>query len=304
MSHFRILMCCVALLSSICGCASQSAPDTRAGDEQLIRDMETMASEAVTARDLGHLVSLYADNASLFYADHPIVAGKDAIRETWKAIFARPGFAMGIELLKVEISRNGDLAFAHGAYTMTMNGATGRPVTDKGEYAVVYKRQADGKWKIVADNGNSDFRAHSLPKSPDRRQQPPSPAAPLIGLASLFSSLWFLFGMPVVLAVFAWKYFKSRKLSTGLLVSAVMLTVFFAVAVLLWRHFATNYWNLSFLIALDAAVDAARYGHPVEHTAEVLLANLLIFSTLSSAAAGAMTGGVRHLWSRHRRPAV
>ena len=304
MSHFRILMCSVALLSLICGCANQSAPDNRSEDERLIRDMETMASEAVAARDLGRLISLYAEDASLFYADHPMVAGKDAIQETWMAIFARPGFAMSIEPLKVEISNSGDLAFTHGAYTMTMKGATGKAVADKGEYAVVYKRQPDGKWKIVADNGNSDLRAHSLPKSPDSRQQPLSPAAPLIGLASLFSSLGFLFGMPMVLAVFAWKYFKSRKLSTGLLISAVMLAVFFAVAALLWRHFATHYWNLSFLTALDAAVDAARYGHPVEHTAEVLLANLLIFSTLSSAAVGAMTGGVRYLWTRHRRPAM
>lgn len=304
MSHFRILMCCVALLSSICGCAKQSAPDNRAEDERLIRDMEIEASEAVTARDLGHLVSLYADDASLFYADNPMVAGKDAIRETWKAILARPGFAMSTELLKVEISSSGDLAFTHGAYTMIMNGATGNPVTDKGEYAVVYKKRPDGKWKIVADNGNSDLRAHSLPKSPDRRQQPPSSIAPLIGLACFFSGLWFLFGMPVVLAVFAWKYFQSRKLPTGFLVSVVMLIVFFAIAALLWRHFATHYWNLSFLTALHAAGDAARYGHPVEHTAEVLLANLLIISTLSAAAAGAITGGVRHLWIRHRHPAM
>ncbi len=61
MSHFRMPMCCVALLISICGCAKQSARNNRSEDERLIRDMEIEASEAVTARDLGHLVSLYAD---------------------------------------------------------------------------------------------------------------------------------------------------------------------------------------------------------------------------------------------------
>jgi ketosteroid isomerase-like protein len=250
------------------------------------------------------LVSLYADDAALFYADNPMVAGKDAIRETWKAIFAGPGFAMSTELLKVEISSSGDSVFAHGAYNTVMNGATSKPVTDEGEYAVVYKKNPDGKWKIVADNGNSDLRAHSLPKSPDRRQHPVSSLAPLLGLACLFSGLWFLFGMPLVLAVFARKCFQSHKLPTGFLVSVVMIIVFFASAVLLWRHFATHYWNLSFLTALQAAGDAARYGHPVEHTAEVLLVNLLIFSTLSAAAAGAITGAVRHLWVRRRSLAM
>ena len=79
-----------------------------------------------------------------------------------------------------------------------------------------------------------------------------------------------------------------------------MLIVFFAIAALLWRRFATHYWNLSFLTALHAAGDAARYGHPVEHTAEVLLVNLLIFSTLSAVAAGAISGAARHLWVRRR----
>jgi uncharacterized protein (TIGR02246 family) len=304
MIRLRVLICSVTILSTIGGCVSRSAPDTRAEDERLVRDMETKASAAINARDLGHLVSLYADDASLFYADSPMVAGKGAIRDTWKAILARPGFAMRTELLSVDIPTNGDLAFAHGSYTMVMEGATGRPVTDTGEYAVVYKRQPDRRWKIVADSGNSELRAHSLPKSPDRSQRPPSSIAPLIGLACVVSGLWFLVGMPVVVAVLAWKYSRRRELPRGFLVSVAMLIVFFAVATLLWRYLASHYWNLSFLTALHAAGDAARYGHPVEHTAEVLVANLLIVSTLSAAAAGAIAGGVRHLWVRCRRPTV
>jgi ketosteroid isomerase-like protein len=38
-----------------------------------------------------------------------------------------------------------------------MNDAGGKPVTDKGKYVVIYKRQPDGKWKIVLDTGNSDL---------------------------------------------------------------------------------------------------------------------------------------------------
>jgi len=262
--------------------------------------MERELSKALSGRDLGHLVSLYADDAALYYEDNPMVAGKDAIRETWKTILSKPGFSMSTEPQEVQVPGSGNLAFAHGAYTTTTNDATGKTVTDKGEYAVVYMKQPDGNWKIVADNGNSDLRAHSLPKFRDRRQKPPFQIASLIGLLCFMSGLWFLFGMPVVLSVFAWKYYQSRELPTGFLVSAVMLIAFLATAVLLWRHFATHYWNLSFQTARHAAVDAARYGHPVEHTAEVLLANLLIFSTLSAAAAGTITGSVRYLWHRRR----
>lgn len=125
--------------------------------------------------------------------------------------------------------------------------------------------------------------------------------AGLIGMACLLSGLWFLIGMPVVVAIYAYQCGRNRRLTTGLLVAAVMLMVFYVSATLLWREFAAHYWHQSFLTALDASGNAAKYGHPVEHTAEVLLVWLLIVSTLSAVAAGAVTGVVRHVWIRHRR---
>ncbi len=124
--------------------------------------------------------------------------------------------------------------------------------------------------------------------------------APLIGLACLLSGLWFLIGMPVVVGIYAYKFLRSRKLPTGLLVAAIMLLVFYASGTLLWRQFATHYWHQSFLTALDASGNAAKYGHPVEHAAEVLLVWLVTISTLSAAAAGAVTAAVRHVWIKHR----
>jgi ketosteroid isomerase-like protein len=265
--------------------------------------MEAVAAKALAAKDLGGLVALYADDAALFYADSPMVAGKDAIRVTWKSILDRPDSAMSTDLLEVEISDRGDLGFTRGFYSITMKDANGKPVTDAGEYAVVYKKLPDRKWRIIADNGSSDLRVHSLPKSPDRRRQPASPIAPLIGLASLFCGIGFLFGMPVVAAAYVWKYYRSRAVPTGLLVAIAMVLVFWTAATQLWRHFAAHYWNMSFMTALQAAGDAARYGHPVEHTAEVLVVNLLIFSTLLASAAGGITFAVRRLWLKHFRPA-
>jgi ketosteroid isomerase-like protein len=304
MSNFRILLCCAVLLCSFFGCKTQPPPADRAEDERAIRELETEASKAIADKDLDRLVSLYADGAALFYADSPMVAGKDAIRQTWKSIFARPGFAMSAGPLKVVASGSGGLGFSRGFYSMTTKDANGRPLTDTGEYVVVYKKLPDGRWKIIADSGSADLRVHSVPKSPDRRQQPASQIAPLIGLVSLLSGFGFLFGMPVIAAAFAWKCYRSRKLPRGLPVAIAMVLVFWLAATQLWRHFAAHYWNMSFMTALQAAGDAAQYGHPIEHTAEVLVVNLLIFSTLLAVAAGAITLAVQHLWTKRRRPAA
>jgi ketosteroid isomerase-like protein len=47
-----------------------------------------------------------------------------------------------------------------GTYSMTTSAPKGKkPVTDKGKYVTVFRKQADGTWKVVADVTNSDLPA-------------------------------------------------------------------------------------------------------------------------------------------------
>ena len=50
-----------------------------------------------------------------------------------------------------------DLAYVSGSYELTENDASGKPMTDKGKYLEVWKKQANGSWKCVADIFNSDL---------------------------------------------------------------------------------------------------------------------------------------------------
>ena len=304
MRRFRTLTCCILLLGCACGCATRSTAVSRAEDERAIRRIETEISEALAAKDLDRIVALYADGAAIFYEDRPMIGGKEAIHEIWKSLLVRPGFVMSAELQRVDISDRGDRAFTRGSYSLTVNDANGSPAASTGEYVLVYEKQSDGNWKIIAENGDAGLRIHSLPKSPDRRQQPASQIAPLIGLACLFSGIGFLFGMPVVAAAFAWNYYRSRKLPRGLLVVIFMLLVFWIAATQLWRYVTAHYWNMSFMTALQAAGDAARFGHLIEHTAEVLVVDIVIFSTLLAFAAGTITFAVQRLWMKYSRRAT
>jgi uncharacterized protein (TIGR02246 family) len=300
MRHLGLLMCCVALLTSICGCAQKSIPGNRAQDEGEIRRLEIEASKAIAARDLDKLVSLYAEDGALYDDRTPSIRGKNAIRAAWQTDFARPSLIMNTEPQNVEISSSGDLAWAHGDFAMTINNSWGKPATEKWQYALIYTKQPDGKWKIMADSANSLLRSHLFPRPP--KGTPAQAAlAPLLGLACFLSMLWFLFGMPVVALVAAWRFYRSRKLSAGLLVSAAMLIAFFLTALLVWRYFAAHEWNLPLAHAFHAATDTIRYGNPVEDTAEGVLMGLLVLSTFSAAAAGVITGVARWVWTRHRR---
>ena len=70
--------------------------------------------------------------------------------------FASPG-NMNSKTDKVEVSRGGDLGYASGTYEFTFNDAKGKPITDRGKYFTLWKKQSDGKWKAVVDMYNSDL---------------------------------------------------------------------------------------------------------------------------------------------------
>jgi ketosteroid isomerase-like protein len=300
MNRFPMLACCVVLLTSICGCATQSPPGGHAEGERMVSGLEAEFSKALVAKDLAGLISLYADDAALYDDRNPSIRGKAAIEEAWKTDFARPGLAMITRPRTVEVSGSGEMAWAHGMFAITTKNAGGKPVIDSWEYALVYMKQPDGRWGIMADSVHSGLRSHLLHRLP-KSSSPYAPLAPLIGLACFAGGIWFLFGMPVVCIVYAWRFYRNRKLSTGFLVSAVMLLVFFLAGALLWWDISAHYWNLPFMNALAAARDTARYGNPVEDTAESVLVTLIVVSTLSAAVAGVLTGILRWIWTRWTR---
>ena len=128
-------------------------------DEQAIRELETEAREAVAERDLERYVGFYAEDAALFWPGVPMVTGKAAIREFMKALLVAPQFSLRFDTARVEVSRDGQLAFSYGTNTVSFTGPSGSVLHDKGKYVSVYRREPDGLWKVVADIGNSDLPA-------------------------------------------------------------------------------------------------------------------------------------------------
>jgi ketosteroid isomerase-like protein len=155
----KIALVILAVLSALAtfSCGPQSAPDTRAADERAIRETDSAWSAAAGAKDLERTVAYYAPDAVSLPANAPIATDMGAIRKFWEQDFAMPGYALSWKTAKVEVSRGGDMGYAYGTYEFTFNDAKGKPMTDRGKYLTVWKKQADGKWKAVADMFNSDL---------------------------------------------------------------------------------------------------------------------------------------------------
>jgi uncharacterized protein (TIGR02246 family) len=152
----RLACCgCLALLVLTSACDRQ-APDTRAADEAAVRDQDAQWAKAAGANDLDATVAYYTDDASLLPPNAPIATGRQAIRAVWAALL-NPNATVTWQVNKADVARSGELAYVMGAYQLIPKNEQGKPLEDHGKLVEVWKKQADGKWKVVADIFNSDM---------------------------------------------------------------------------------------------------------------------------------------------------
>lgn len=150
----------LAVILAGCNQAAPPAPDTREADAQAIRDVETAWSASFATKDVDKIGVFWADDASVFMTDSPVLTGIAAIKAAMKPMAEDKNFSISFASTKVEVSKASDLGYTQGAYTMTMTGSkTKKVLTEKGKYVTVYKKQADGGWKAVADIFNADAPA-------------------------------------------------------------------------------------------------------------------------------------------------
>jgi uncharacterized protein (TIGR02246 family) len=153
----------IALLLSSLGCTQAPPPvppDTRAADQKAIADMEAAWVPAWQAKDVDKIVAVYAADAVVMQPDMPAMKGTEAIRAGVKAFVGDKNFALTFAPIAVEVAKSGDIGYTYGTYTATMTSPkTKKPVTEKGKYVTVYKKQADGAWKAFLDTNNADAPA-------------------------------------------------------------------------------------------------------------------------------------------------
>jgi uncharacterized protein (TIGR02246 family) len=164
LSRMALWATCGCLVVLNVACSGPPSSDARAADEAAIRQADAASLQAIAAKQLDATVSFYDEGASLFIPNAPIATGREGIQKAWVQMFAVPGFTLTPKTTKIEVARSSDLAYVQGTYEATVNDAKGKPATDRGKFVVVWKKQADGAWKIAADIWNSDLAPAPAPK--------------------------------------------------------------------------------------------------------------------------------------------
>ena len=132
--------------------AATSIPDTRALDEKAIRDSEAAWVRAFATKEPEKAAAFYADDAASMLPDTPLMTGKKAIIAGMKPELGDPNFSLVFAPTKVEIAKSGDIAYSQGTFRYTTTDPkTKKRVGQAGNYVEVYKKQADGTWKVEED---------------------------------------------------------------------------------------------------------------------------------------------------------
>ena len=141
------LVTILALASSL---ARGQATDIEAA-KRAIRIADLELAKAVADRSLESFVARVADDA-IFYGKG-VARGKNAVSKAWLPFFTDRTLFLKWHPTQAEVSSSGDLGYSIGDYERIGKDASGYPATVTGNYVSIWRKQPDGRWKIVLDIG-------------------------------------------------------------------------------------------------------------------------------------------------------
>lgn len=156
MRRFLVLSL-LCLAAAPAGCRFSGAPPpsaaSAASDSAAIHAVSREFSAAYVRGDAAAMGAAYTDDAVIFPDRSEAIAGREAIQRYWTL---QPGARITRHTATpTEIRVEGDIAYDHGVYEIAgeRNGQAWGP--SHGKYVIVWRRGADGAWRMQLDMWNS-----------------------------------------------------------------------------------------------------------------------------------------------------
>jgi uncharacterized protein (TIGR02246 family) len=151
-----------AALAAALACLALVGP-VRADDPGAVRKAVDAGNAgflaAWKAGDAKAFAALFDEEGALLETGGTVVHGRDAIRRAMAETFEKIRMTEGT-ITTTDVFVMGDLAYETGRYRFAMKAPDKGPRTVSGRYVELWKRQADGSWRMYRDIG--------LPDSPAR----------------------------------------------------------------------------------------------------------------------------------------
>ncbi len=156
----RYFVLSMVLMAALSGCAKKA--DIEA-ERTALRQADADWAKTVAEKNADAFTGYFTADGVVMAPNLPAVSGTDAIHAWVSANMALPGFAVTWEATSAEVAASGDIGYTLGNFTFQMSMPDGSPLNDHGKYATIWKKQADGTWKIAADIFNSEIPMTAMP---------------------------------------------------------------------------------------------------------------------------------------------
>jgi len=109
-----------------------------------IRETDAVLAKAAAAKNVDEVMAFFDAEAAIPGPEGTVYGATDpkAIRAVWEKLFAIPGFNLRWTAEQVVVLKPGTLAFSSGSWDNGLG---------KGTFFAVWRKQADGKWKVLVD---------------------------------------------------------------------------------------------------------------------------------------------------------
>lgn len=117
-----------------------------------IEEANAKYSEAIQEGNLAGVVVGYTDDATMVPPDGELIKGKQAIEKYYRTFFE-----MGMKevvLTTIEVDGSGGTVYEIGKTRVRIQPEGQEAIQDSSKYLVIWKRQADGTWKVHVDIWN------------------------------------------------------------------------------------------------------------------------------------------------------
>ena len=143
------------------GCASDSVD--REAEVVALREAAEAYHAAASAKRADEVVSMYGASPVMVPPDAALVEGTAAVGDYRFGFIETPGVSLEFEILRAEVSEGGDMGWTLARGDITIENADGTIGRDEVRDFHVWRRAADGSWRVEVDIWNSGPRAGSAP---------------------------------------------------------------------------------------------------------------------------------------------
>ncbi len=121
------------------------------GERMLLRQADEWYTATANAGDVDGLTALYAEDATRYSPSGESTTGIEAMRAFAEGVAATPGFNIKAQRLALEVAASGDMGYTLNLLELSVTGPDGAPVVQQLRDFHIWRKEADGAWRIVED---------------------------------------------------------------------------------------------------------------------------------------------------------